>query len=512
MKSNLFFTPFGCNFFNTLSLISILENAEKKHQAGEEVGIVYCDGQKGMTCWSNMSGNRLHCKLCKLYWHNLSSFLPLTVQLIPISSLIKETDIYAKGIDLNYNSVHDIKQIEYKKSKIGYAAYSTYLTYSRNLYPALDQKFRKYFDKLLRQGALYTDLALLVIEKYNPDNVAVYNSRIIYSRPIVDVCIDQKRHFTCFETTFSTNNEITITCFEDSMVHDVRNITERVYNCWNSDTIPIEKKVEIAEQFFVKRRNAIPAGDVVYIKDQKPGRLPENWNSEKKNILILNSSEDEYASLGEEHEKNTLFSSQYEGIKYIIETCKDNKDIHIYLRIHPNLKDITFQYHLKLYELAKISDNITIISPSSDISTYALIDAAEKVVVFASTTGTESVFWNKPVIQLSYSDYSLLNICYTPKTTEELNELLSMHLEPKDKLGALQYAYYLLNDEYEEYELYKINRVYIKLFSLSMVLYNIEFPKQKWRKYIVFALMTIAKVLFLSKNNYPLNEDASSFS
>ena len=108
----------------------------------------------------------------------------------------------------------------------------------------------------------------------------------------------------------------------------------------------------------------------------------------------------------------------------MIEKFKGYKDYHFYLRVHPNLKDVKYQYHLKLYELFEGVENFTIIEPTSPISTYALIDYCDKVVVFGSTTGPEAVFWGKPTILLSYCVYSLLDICYVPKDLEEFDLLI----------------------------------------------------------------------------------------
>ena len=70
-----------------------------------------------------------------------------------------------------------------------------------------------------------------------------------------------------------------------------------------------------------------------------------------------------------------------------------NPEYHFYLRIHPNLTNVHFEYREKLLALEEIYPNITVIDAPSPISTYALMDVADKIIVFGSTAGAESVFW-----------------------------------------------------------------------------------------------------------------------
>jgi hypothetical protein len=122
-------------------------------------------------------------------------------------------------------------------------------------------------------------------------------------------------------------------------------------------------------------------------------------------------------------------------------------DLHFYLRIHPNLKGVTHRDHMDLYQL-KQYPNITIIPPESMVSTYALMDACEKVVTFGSTTGVEASYWGKPSILVGRSYYEMLDACYHVKSKEELAEALKAQLAPKDRLGADKYGYFQVDRKY----------------------------------------------------------------
>ena len=95
--------------------------------------------------------------------------------------------------------------------------------------------------------------------------------------------------------------------------------------------------------------------------------------------------------MSKEFDDGAFFPSQIEGIKSIVEHYKHDKTKHFTLRVHPNLKKVSYKYHLDLYNLNY--SNLTVVRSNSPISTYALMDAASKIIVFGSTTGIESVYW-----------------------------------------------------------------------------------------------------------------------
>lgn len=467
------FTQFVPCFYSPWDYARVLDSTIDIANEGHDVSLVYCDGKNICNCRDNMSSNPRICKLCNKYRRILYERLPKSVKLIALSdySAFLHTDY-----NVSFNSIAELKKLDYKGVKIGYAAFSSYLTQTRNLTPLLDDAFMNYFTLSLKTCCQYTDIVERIIEDTKPDVLACYNSRFIYARPVIDLAVKQGIPHISFEDTINTRSEKVKVAF-NTVAHNVDEITELIESYWNSEKLPIEEKTKMSEGFFYNRKHSIASGDKLYVKDQSLGLLPENWDEKTHNILILNSSEDEFASLGEEFEGKSLFESQYEGIKHLISEFKDVEGYHFYLRVHPNLKNVHYKYHTALYELFEGSRNFTIIPANSPISTYSLIDNCDKVVVFGSTTGPEAVYWGKPTILLSYCAYSNLNICYTPKNISGLRELiLDKTLPAKDKLGAIKYGYYRWNDENPPLEHYhcedKIVNVLNKSFKVSVFNYG----------------------------------------
>ena len=73
--------------------------------------------------------------------------------------------------------------------------------------------------------------------------------------------------------------------------------------------------------------------------------------------------------------------------------------------------------------------NLKIIGPDEDIDTYKLMDIADKVISFGSTTGIEATFWGATSILFGKSFYMHLDAAYQPNS---YNCLLYTSPSPRD--------------------------------------------------------------------------------
>ena len=128
----------------------------------------------------------------------------------------------------------------------------------------------------------------------------------------------------------------------------------------------------------------------------------------------------------------------------ILDEFKNNNDYKFFLRVHPNLRKLpkSTSQLLDLMEIEMMYDNVTIIWPESEVDSYTLLDACNKIIVFGSTIGVEAAYWGKPVILAGRSLYENLGCVYTPKShTEVINLILDINLKPLNSQLALKYAY-----------------------------------------------------------------------
>ncbi len=487
--------------FNPMFMGMLLDEAiELSKDKNNDVLFVYCGGLCDM-CLFNRKGSKRLCKFCSKTTKKILDFYH-----IKNASLL---DYYKDDVKLNfsYKDSQELRSIQYKNAQIGMGILSSYISGTRNLSPAITENTRMFFDAHIIQSVRFVDAFYSLIDEYQPDVVYTFNGRYEEVRPIYDICKSRNIHFYLSEGV-PFNGTWRKVMFENNLPHDIRYNKERWNYCWDNYKLSEDEKKQLGRSFFENRKNGIYAGDKIYIKDQIKGKIPLIDDS-KVNIAIMNSSEDEFAAVGEEWDSLKVFPNQYEGIIFMLRNAP--KNIHFYLRIHPNLKDIKYKYHTDLLKLEDEYCNITVIPGNSEVSTYDLMDRMSKIVVFGSTMGMESVYWGKPVINLGPAIYSYENICYIPDNKEQLIELLSSDLKPLHNDEILKIGAYYMNMEPlflgDKNINFQIERKKIGAFSYSVVPY-ISFLMNKEITGLYLAVMRyIYSSKLFCKFNYPLEEE-----
>lgn len=435
MNSVLFYhtTPFLPHHLGVL-----LDEAVISHNRGDVVCFAVCDGLMDM-CFCNPNKNPNLCKVCKQMTRKAVKKLPKSIKVIKLLKYKKY--IENKKYVFDYSSVSDIKRIEYKGCKIGYSTLSAYITKTRNCSPKINTEFKFYFDSLLTQACALTDVLDVLYGEVSPSMVCLFNGRFYEHRPFFDLAVQKGINAKIFEVVGGYGEPYHKVCFDNITPHNIKGYHDKVDRLWQDKQNDLDLKISVGRSFFENRRKGRPACDVVYTANQEMGCLPVDWNANKTNIVIFNSSEDEFASVGDEYEKLAFFRSQIEGIKTILSLTKEEKNIHYYLRIHPNLSKIKYRYHTDLLSLGKTYDNVTVIPGTDKVSTYELMDKSDKIVVFGSTMGLEAAYWGKPVILLSGSFYYYTDLCYKPHSKDELYTMLTTTLASKNNEEAVKFGF-----------------------------------------------------------------------
>ena len=241
---------------------------------------------------------------------------------------------------------------------------------------------------------------------------------------------------------------------------------------WEESADSQEVRVARGKEFFERKRTNVSAGGLVYTAGQQIGTLPENWDRSKHNIVIFNSSEDEFVAVGDEYSRKAMFPDQFKGINEILTLLNDRLDIHVYVRIHPAQRNVHYKYHQELHQLSSKYSNVTVIPATDKVSSYTLIDQASKIVVFGSTIGIEAAYWNKPVILLAGALYYYLNDIYIPSDKNELRQMLVANLPSKKSLDSIKFGHYMMTER--GYKLDKISLGRTNLLALKPMKLNRE--------------------------------------
>lgn len=428
-----------------------LEAATDKVEEGYEIWFVGCDNCAGI-CHEGNFNSKIFCNFCTYTMRKqIKAFMKMhrDTHYVKLSNLITiESKKRSVQAEFNYENVKELKTIIYKGVDIGYGAFSNFVSQTRNVMPSFNSYFKEYINTILREEMLITDALMALNERELFDFVIFHNGRFPNYKPAY--CIARDKGIDYIATEVRTKDYIKYrNFFYNSLPHSFEAINDKIEKGWAKGN---EDKYTIGKMFFENKYQSKPAGDKIYTKDQHVGELPSGFDKTKFNIAIFNSSEDEFFAINKEFDDAVLFPNQYIALKTIFDYFKDDDSIHFYLRIHPNLASVPYKSHTMLYDLKY--DNVTIIPAKDTVSSYALMDASNTIVVFNSTMGMECSYWGKPVIALSRGFYTYQDITYNPKSEEEALSLINdRHLVKKEKPieNWLKVAYYFMGYGYDEF-------------------------------------------------------------
>jgi len=398
-------------------------DAIERLEAGDEVLVIRCDRSTGI-CRHNMYGAQWQCRYCEhvnnKLWRNRMLKLGATIK--GLNDIITKEDRAAAGnYVFEYNDVDELKAVKYKDVEVGYGAFSTYVTLSRNVMPDFTPEFKKYIDFIIRKEIAVVEAIDREIIQFNPDWIYFHNGRFAEFKPILGLTQKYNIPFVSTEEIYREGRMLKDD-FVNDVVHSVQLNYQKILDDWELGKESEEDKIAIAKKYFEDRANRKESGGTVYTGHQEVGKLPEGFDESKEIITIFNSSEDEFCSVSSEFDNNMLFKNQFTALKTIFEHYKGDQTKHFYLRIHPNLRNVPYRAHTMLYDLHY--DNVTIIPADSPIDSYVLLFHSDKIITFNSLMSLEGAYWGKPVITLIHHMWTLLGIVYSPNNIEEIWPLI----------------------------------------------------------------------------------------
>lgn len=419
-----------------------MDHAIDYTENGNEVVFCYCAGAIS-ACSANPLKNKAFCKACNMGFRVGVKNLPSNIKLVGLTNLSREEE----HIRIDFKSVADIKAYKYKGVDVGFSALSVYVSKTRNPNPPFSSVFLDCINNLIWEAEKLVDSADKVINTEKPDLILFFNGRFFDTKPFHHLAEKYNIDYIATENIggVRTGDEYRIMQFHNTIPHDSLTYYKYCLKSWDISSRPASERTEIGESFYKKRRNGEKAGDYAYTASQTIGKLPKEYNPEKRNIIVFTSSEDEFSSISSKIDGYYIFLSQYECIKYMSENINDDS-YHFIVRIHPNMKGLNADYHRNLYLLSE-KPNITIIPPEDDTSSYALMDVAYNIVVFGSTIGAESMFWGKSVVLLGFATYYEWGCCQIPHNRDEILEFVkNPKVYPKAKELATKFGYYVLEN------------------------------------------------------------------
>lgn len=399
---------------------------------GHEVTQVYCDAQLP-NCDLNPFMVPEKCDSCVVKHRSGLEALGKKIRSIPIPELTEEDKNTVSAIPTSFSRLEELRSLTTGRFKIGLGIINSIVAITRDPAPSLVEYKPTLQNYIISSAGIYYAF-LKILEEQKPDRVYAFSGRFAHTAAVYSACREKgidcylhERGSSLDKYSLTRNATITDLDFNKSAILKTWEETEEI------------KRNQVGENFYKGRRQGVIQNWYSFTKEQVE-ILPQNWNSAKRNILIIHSSDDELATAWHDAEA-IIYADQISGIRAIAESFSHDDEIHFYLRIHPNFKQVTSPRKKELYELDYPC--LTVIPAESTLSTYLLMDSCEKVISFGSTVGVEAAFWGKPSILAGNAFYKDLGSTYEPETHEELCRLIIDPLKPLPTEGALKYGYYM---------------------------------------------------------------------
>jgi len=436
VKKTLFLSLQALSPMHQATEVELIKKALKE---GEEVWLMYC-GAKLSTCSFNPTHNLIGCAMCTsraVHWAEKAG--------IPTERLVKiNRDLFSENFPLKFpETMKALMNLCVGGVNIGRGAASSTISILREYNLNFAGRHRDLIELQLCNalGAFRNYEAAL--DQIQPDRVVLFNGRHSELWPMIGLCVQRGVDYATHER--GGNNQL-YEVFEKSLPHSIAARRKIMDETWES--APIDVRREAALNWYRAKRRGTHTNDKNYLGKQSVGILPRGFDATKHNIIIFNSSEDEMQAIPEW--KTPLFRQQNEVIVRVLGTLAKRSDIHIYIRMHPNLIGVDNQQTKELYVLSQ--SNLTLLRPEDSVDTYALLEAGDVVLTFASSAGVEATFWGTPSILFGRAFYEGDDAVYQPGSFRALIELLcTRSLATKNRDNVLKYGYFVSHygDEYE---------------------------------------------------------------
>ncbi len=408
-----------------------LEIAQRHIDEGDQVEMLACEG--GLACCDfNASRAANRCDSCIGRRQAGRKLLDHRVALISLGGPIQRNEIPAAI----FASIEALKSYRVEQFDIGFAVLSSLVSICRDPQPDLSVH-RDLIERLVRAALATYRRVIEYCRRQQPDRVYVFNGRFAATRAVLRACEALGIDCWIHERGCDVNH---FQVFKNRLPHDIDYMQQRMQDAWqNAESDP--QRETTAATWFTDRVNRVERNWHSFVKNQTRGRLPKDWNTAARNVAIFTSSEDEFVSIGQSWQ-NPLYADQVDAMRRIIAELDslDNR-IHLYVRVHPNLRKVKNEYLRGM--LALSGPRVTVIPPGDPIDSYALLHKSEKVVTFGSSIGIEAVYWDRPSILLGPCFYRGFPGVYSSASHAEAMQLIGAEIPPAaDKTGALIYGYW----------------------------------------------------------------------
>ncbi|MTB53181.1 hypothetical protein [Lewinella sp. W8] len=398
---------------------------------GDEVWVVRCGGGL-LSCRYNLIHHPIDCAKCDANCTDLAklSGVPQDRMITLDHGLTPPPGSFALP-----QTTEELLAYEFEGVNVGRGVASTLVSMLRNHDVELEGRHRQIVEIMLRASICLARNADKILRDIAPQRVFLWNGRHVQCRSMIEVCNKMGIPFTTYEVGGKPD---TYQVFENGLPHSIQ-VRDRMANALWGNT-EVETREALANNWFRAKRMGKNLDDKVYTGGQSSGALPPEFDPQKRNLVIFNSSEDEMKSIAEW--QTNLYADQNDAIRQIAQATLDWEDFSIFVRIHPNLTGLK---NRQMRELMSFDfPHLSLIAGDAPVDSYAIMEAADVVLSFGSTIGIEATYWGRPSILYGRAFYQEHDAVYRPDSLKGLLVLLkTVDLPPKAKSATLKYGFFV---------------------------------------------------------------------
>lgn len=258
---------------------------------------------------------------------------------------------------------------------------------------------RKWVEASLDSFAYAYDQVWELIQQRRSTALVVFNGRFLHDAAAVAAAESHGLPVLSFDYGGNdTDFDLTVDDTHDWSALQTR--MKRLYDSWD----PRERD-ELGSRWFEDRRHHTDVRNARFVESQVVGRgieLPED----KRIVVFFSSSGDEISEL--DVDWGDYFYGQPGALKAVATACSERDDLFLVVRTHPHKRMKPRRDVEEWHKAVADATPDLHVDEWSDVDSYTLMDQADVVVTFGSTTGVEAAYARKPVMVMGPSAYDEL--------------------------------------------------------------------------------------------------------
>lgn len=397
---------------------------------GARVDFLLCDGALPacqMTKFNGSPPEKLlamkttpRCQKCVT--HSDAKFDPLGLKIHKYSDFLTDSDYNQAVIISNSIDFDQIREYTSEGEAIGEHAYAGALRY----YGRGDLDGENDGEAILRRffrSALISSLALNNLYRHSKYDIAVFHHGIYTPQGIIG---EVSRKFGIHVVNWNASYRKNTFIFSHNNTYHHTMIDEPI-ETWIDSSMDSDC-VEKIDNYLLSRRDG--SADWIWFHEH-----PENNFNELAMRLGIDLSKPCIGMLtsvvwdAQLHYKDNAFPSMLDWVLDTIEYFRGRPDLQLLLRIHPAEIRGMVPSRQKMFDeihriVSSIPNNVIIISPENQASTYALMDQCDSVIIYNTKTGIELAAQGIPVIVAGEAWVRNKGFTFDAKNPDEYHKIL----------------------------------------------------------------------------------------